>query len=156
MAIFGNKGQAAVEMAVVMPVLLAVAGIAINFMIFLGDSARFDRVAAEAVRTEAASPGYGKYSSVARAGDVQAKIEQSFAGSDHLSFDVSVDESGIGSSSDDDGSIGFSLLPMNETFTCTMNYRPWGFGDTFFKVRFTGIPHTRTYVIDPYRPGVVF
>jgi hypothetical protein len=36
-----------------------------------------------------------------------------------------------------------------------MRYRPWGFGDRFFGVRFSGIEHTRFYVIDPYRPGVL-
>lgn len=156
MAIFGNRGQAAVEMAVVMPVLLAVVGISINLMVFFGDCACFDRVAAEAVRTEAASPGYGHYGSVSRAAEVRAAIESSFSESDHLSFSVSVSESGLGATPADGDGIGLSLLPHNETFTCTMHYRPWGFGDSFFGVKFSGVPHTRAYVIDPYRPGVLF
>ncbi len=156
-----EKGQAAVEMAVVLPVILAVVGIGVNLLVFLGDCARFDRIAAEAVRTEAASPGYGEYGSTGRAADVQERIEASFSGSEHLTFSVSVSESGIGStggeaSGSTDGAIGFSLLPHNETFTCVLHYRPWGFGDTFFGIRFSGVPHTRSYVIDPYRPGVLF
>jgi hypothetical protein len=147
----------AVEMAVVMPVLLAVAGIAINLMVYLGDCARFDRIAAEAVRTQACSPGYGSYGSVSRAQDVQACIEQSFMGDGYLSFTVEAQESGFGGGGGGatGGEIGFSLLPRQEVFVCTMNYRPWGLGDSFFGIRFTGIPHTRTYVIDPYRPGVL-
>jgi hypothetical protein len=157
MVISGSKGQAAVEMAVVMPVLLAVLGISVNLMVFLGDCARFDRVAAEAIRTEAASPGYNEYGSVGRADKVRSRIEASFSDSEHLSFSVAASESGLGVNDADGGNsdIGFSLLPHHETFVCVMNYRPWGFEDSFFGIKFTGIPHTRSYVIDPYRPGVI-
>ena len=162
-ALRSRKGQAAVEMAVVMPVLLAVVGITINLMVYLGDCARFDRVAAEAVRTAAASPGYGNYGTVARAQKVQASIEAVFADESHLSFSVVGSESGLGGGSGATGGgagggedgVGFSLLPHHETFVCKMNYRPWGFGNSFFGVEFTGIPHTRSYVIDPYHPGVL-
>jgi hypothetical protein len=169
-----RSGQAAVEMAVVMPVLLAVVGITINLMVYLGDCARFDRVAAEAVRTAAASPGYGDYGTAARAQKVQTAIEASFAGDGHLSFSVVGSESSLvgggagsggaggagggsagGSAGGGAGGVGFSLLPHHETFVCKMNYRPWRFGSSFFGVEFTGIPHTRSYVIDPYRPGVL-
>jgi hypothetical protein len=143
----------AVEMAVVMPVLLAVVGIAVNLMVYLGDCARFDRVAAEAVRTQAASPGYGRYGIVSCAQSVEECIEQSFLGSDYLSFSVAASENSL-LGANPGGGVGFSLLPSQETYVCTMNYRPWGFGDSFFGIQFSGIPHTRTYVIDPYRPGV--
>jgi hypothetical protein len=152
-----QRGQMAVEMAVVMPVLLAVVGIAINLMVYLGDCARFDRVAAEAVRTQASSPGFGEYGTVSRAEDVQAQIEQSFTESGYLSFSVEAWENGLGgggSGAAGEG-VGFSLLPHQETYVCTMSYRPWGFGESFFGIRFSGIPHARTYVIDPYRPGVL-
>ena len=151
----GKKGQMAVEMAVVMPVLLAVVGIAVNLMVYLGDCARFDRVAAEAIRTHAASPGYGEYGTVTRAQNVRTQIEKVFVGSDHLSFSVTATDGGVAAASDSSG-VGFSMLSRQECYTCTMNYRPWGFGDCFFGIRFSGIPHTRYYVIDPYRPGVLF
>ena len=151
----GNRGQAAVEMAVVLPVLLAVVGIAINLMVFLGDCARFDRVAAEAVRTQAASPGYGQYGTSSREAAVKAQIERVFDGSDYLSFSVAVSESGTQGNAAGDG-ITFSLNPRLEVYICTMNYRPWGFGNSFFGIQFSGISHTRHYVIDPYRPGVLF
>ena len=153
----GSRGQAAIEMAVVMPVLLAVLGIAINLMVCFGDCARFDRVAAEAVRTQAASPGFEKYGPMARAQDVQALITKSFAGNEHLSFSVSISGGGsVGCEGGSDDSISFSLAPRREIVVCTMYYRPWVFGDSFFGVKFTGIPHTRQYVIDPYNPGVLF
>ena len=155
MARFGNKGQIAVEMAVVMPVMLAVIGVAINLMVYFGDCARFDRVAAEAVRTQAASPGYGSYSTTSRAQAVQALIEQSFSGKDYLSFSVTASEGAHGLDTGG-GGISFSLNPRLETYECVMSYRPWGFGESFFGVAFSGITHSRHYVIDPYRPGVFF
>jgi Flp pilus assembly protein TadG len=143
-----------VELAVTIPVLLAVLGVVINLMVFLGDCARFDRLAAEAVRIEAASPGYGTYGTAARAQAVQAVLTESFAEQKYLSVAVRAGGSGGGATSSTAGAT-FSLLPHQETFTCTLNYRPWGFGDSFFGVQFSGIEHTRNYVIDPFRPGVL-
>ena len=153
--LLGSRGQMAVEMAVVLPILLAVAGIAINLMVYLGDCARFDRVAAEAVRIQAASPGYSNYSSTSRAQEVQKQIELAFATSDHLTITVTVHEGTTDGSTDGDR-VTLSLVPRLETYTCTLSYRPWGFGKSFFGIEFSGISHTRQYVIDPYRPGVFF
>ena len=154
-SLLGNKGQMAVEMAVVMPVMLAVVGIAINLMVYLGDCARFDRIAAEAVRTQAASPGYNNYDSTSRASEVQELIELAFSSSDYLTITVTVSEGAAGGNAGSNG-VAFSLIPRLETYTCTMYYRPWGFGKSFFGIEFSGIAHTRHYVIDPYRPGVFF
>ena len=49
-----------VELAVVFPVLLAVAVIAVNALLFFSECAAFDRVAREAVRVHAASPACGQ------------------------------------------------------------------------------------------------
>ena len=165
---WAQRGQMTVELAVTIPVLLAAVGIAINLMVFLGDCARFDRVAAEAVRIEAASPGYGSYGITARAQAVQALLEASFVEQEYLSISVEATAGSSGSepaqeaqgpqaaqdSFRTDG-ITFSLLPHQETFVCTMKYRPWGFGDSFFGIKFSGIVHTRSYVIDSFRPGVL-
>lgn len=156
MKIIGNKGQAAVEMVVVMPVMLAVLAVAVNFMIFLGDCARFDRIAAEAVRTQAASPGYDSYDLNTRANNVRSMIGASFVGSNHLTFSVTATQGSSGSNSSDGSSTAFSLLPKRECFICQMNYSPWGFGNSFFGVSFSGIPHARSFEINPYRPGVLF
>lgn len=172
--IWAQRGQMTVELAVTIPVLLAAVGIAINLMVFLGDCARFDRLAAEAVRVEAASPGYGSYGITARAQAAQTLLAQSFAEQQYLSISVEAtagstgDESmqgaqswqGTDGSQSTRGSQGtdgatFSLLPHQETFVCTLRYRPWGFGDSFFGIKFSGIEHTRSYVIDPFRPGVL-
>jgi hypothetical protein len=144
-----------VEMAVCLPVMLAVLGIVVNMLVFFGDCARFDRIAAEAVRSQAASPGYDAYGSTSRAQAVQSLIQASFADSDHLSFSVSASGGSSAGSATDGSGVSLSLLPHLETYTCRMDYRPWGFGGSFFGISFAGIPHTRVYVIDPYRPGVL-
>lgn len=172
---FGNRldqcGQMTVELAVCIPVLLAVVGVAINLMVFLGDCARFDRLAAEAVRLEAASPGYGSYATAAKVKAVQSLLGSCFAQQEYLSVQVQASAGTV------DGSTGtaggeapgggqnvhqennqgttFSLEPHHETYVCSLNYRPWGFGDSFFGIRFSGITHTRSYTIDPFRPGVL-
>jgi Flp pilus assembly protein TadG len=151
-----RRGQMAVEMAVCIPVLLAVVGIAVNLMVFFGDCARFDRVAADAVRVGACSPGYGYYGSTSRTQAVQGIIEQSLDGKTYLSVTVQIDASGGSSGSSGSGNgITFSLLPNEEVYVCTLHYIPWGFGNSFFGINFTGIEHTRIYVIDPFRPGVL-
>lgn len=159
----GQSGQMTVELAVCIPVLLAVMGVAVNLMVFLGDCARFDRLAAEAVRVEAASPGYGRYSTAARVDAVESLLSSCFAQQEHLSIRVQASAGTTGESTRDDqgeqqnNELGaaFSLEPHHETYACTLSYLPWGFGDSFFGIRFSGITHTRSYTIDPFRPGVL-
>jgi len=152
-----------VELAVCIPVLLAVVGVAVNLMVFLGDCARFDRLAAETVRVEATSPGYGNYGTAARVEAVESLLSSCFAQREYLSIRVQSSAGTAGELAGDDqndlsGSeraLGFSLEPHHETYVCTLTYRPWGFGDSFFGIRFSGITHTRSYTIDPFRPGVL-
>ena len=177
---FGNRldqcGQMTVELAVCIPVLLAVVGVAINLMVFLGDCARFDRLAAEAVRLEAASPGLWQLWLPPPPRGQSQGGSQSLLGSCFASAGLPV-SAGAGISGTVDGSTGtaggeatgggqnvyqennrrttFSLEPHHETYVCSLNYRPWGFGDSFFGIRFSGITHTRSYTIDPFRPGVL-
>lgn len=51
-----TRAQATVEMAVVAPVLIVLALIVYNIMMFLSATARFDRVAPDIVLAHAASP----------------------------------------------------------------------------------------------------
>lgn len=52
-----QAGQMTVELAVAFPVVVAVAVIAMNALLFLSECAAFDRVARDAVRVHATSPG---------------------------------------------------------------------------------------------------
>ena len=67
-----------VEFVVAFPVVVVVAVIAVNAMLFFSECAAFDRVARDAVRVHAASPAYGQGLEQSRA-SVQAAIEEALA-----------------------------------------------------------------------------
>jgi hypothetical protein len=136
-----------VELAVCIPIILALAAIVINALIFLGDCAKFDRLAAEAVRIEAVAPASADYGATAAASRVNQRLQGFFA--DRRDLSIAVTTSGPSSSA-------FSMLTQLQTYKCTMKYHPLGFGDEFFGVKFTTIDHVREYTVDPYRPGVLF
>jgi Flp pilus assembly protein TadG len=144
-----------VELAVCIPVMMAVVAIAINLMVFLGDCARFDRAAAEVVRIRATSPAYDSYGLGACSNLVKQDLQQLFdSESGYLRTTVTASVASA-SSAESSGGAAFTLLPHRETYTCQLEYRPWGFGTTFFGVEFSGITHTRSFTVDPFRPGVL-
>ena len=155
-----SHGQMTVELAVTIPVIMAVLAIMINTMVYLDVSIRFDRLAAEAVRIEATSPGYGSYGTTARADKVRSLLQNQFADETHFvrievrayaGTDAGTGEQG---SSTGLGSI-FSFIAGLETYECTLRYSPWGFNNSFFGVNFFELTHTRRYTIDPFRPAVI-
>ena len=85
-----ERAQATVEMAVVTPVLLVLALIVYNVMIFASAVARFDRVVPDIVLAHAvASEGEGDESSVDASATVQTQILNAMEGYD-LQIEVSV------------------------------------------------------------------
>ncbi|MDR2714797.1 MAG: hypothetical protein LBB42_04675 [Coriobacteriales bacterium] len=162
-----------VELAVTIPIIMAVLGIVINTMVYLDMTARFDRLAADAVRIEATSPGYGSYGTGARVGKVRSLLQEQFVKeSRFVRIDVSA-QAGAGGGGGGGGGAGggagegggqgagsasgltFSFVPQLETYVCTMRYSPWGFRGSFFGINFLEMSHTRSFTIDPYRPAVV-
>ena len=84
-----ERAQATVEMAVVTPVLLVLALIVYNVMIFAGAVARFDRVVPDIVLAHAvASEGEGDESSADASATVQTQILNAMEGYD-LQIEVS-------------------------------------------------------------------
>lgn len=145
--------QATVEMAVVTPVLLVLALIAYNVMIFAGAVARFDRVVPDIVLAHAAAPGgEGDESSIDASATVQAQIQDAMEGYD-LQVEVSSEQ---GTASSDGGLL--SLSGTFRTYTCTMHYEPWPSSLSIAGVSL-GAPamltHERAVTVDPWRPGVV-
>lgn len=103
-----ERAQATVEMAVVTPVLLVLALIAYNIMIFAGAVARFDRVVPDIVLAHAVAPGgEGDESSIDASATVQAQIQDAMEGYD-LQVEVSSEQ---GTASSDGG-----LLSLSGTF----------------------------------------
>ena len=153
-----SNGQMSVELAITIPVILAVMGILINTMGYMDVTARFDRLAAEAVRIEAVSPGYGAYDTRTREGRVRTLLQEQFTDEGgRVSIKVTAysgPATGDYSEESSSGSL-FSLIPQLETYECTLTYSPWGFKDSFFGIRFFEMTHTRSFTIDPYRPAVI-
>lgn len=152
-ALHEERAQATVEMAVVTPVLLVLALIAYNVMIFAGAVARFDRVVPDIVLAHAAAPGgEGDKSSIDASATVQAQIQNAMEGYD-LQVEVSSEQ---GTASSDGGLL--SLSGTFRTYTCTMHYEPWPSSLSIAGVSL-GAPavltHERAVTVDPWRPGVV-
>lgn len=148
-----ERAQAMVEMAVVTPVLLVLALIAYNVMIFAGAVARFDRVVPDIVLAHAGAPGgEGDESSIDASATVQAQIQDAMEGYD-LQVEVSSEQ---GTTSSDGGLL--SLSGTFRTYTCTMHYEPWPSSLSIAGVSL-GAPavltHERAVTVDPWRPGVV-
>lgn len=124
-----------------LPVMIAVAVIVVNALLFFSDCAAFDRLAHQAVRVHAASPAYGQ--DAQRSRDlVQSELERSFA-RDNLEVSVTVE----------------SVSGGRLSFDATLEYSPTLFGmglrTEVFGVRLPGLSHTVSYVVDQYKPGVV-
>jgi hypothetical protein len=133
-----------------------VVGVILNIMGYLNVCARFDRIAAEAVRVEATSPSYGFYGTDIRAQHVRDLIQAQLDAENNsfrLETAVSANSSSNGSGSPVQG-LSFSMLSRIETFDCSVTYYPWPF-DSFAGLSFFALTHQRHYSVDPYRPGVL-
>lgn len=136
-----EAGQSTVELMAVLPAMILVALIVVNAMLFLSDCAAFDRLACQAVRVHAASPGYGQDAQRSCA-LVEAQLAQAFDG-ENLAIGVSV-ESGAG------GTLSFRA---RLEFTPTL----FGMGlrDEVLGVSLPALSHEAVYVVDPFKPGVI-
>ncbi len=151
-----GRGQATVELAVCTPVLLALAVVTVDLMVFLGDCVQFDRVSAESVRVMAMAPSEGTYGDAGRDRAVCDQIAADMGEAGRLSFEVTSDDAS--DASDPAGPDVPALLSMEpglRRYTCTMRFVPWPLERGIFGVEVSGLEHVRTYVLDPYRPGVV-
>jgi len=147
-------------LAVCIPVILALLGVSLNVLGYLNVCARFDRIAADAVRSQATSPGYGQEGSALAANRVQAVIETSFQSSTGSGFPytaaVSVTAVGFGGESAGNGDgLSFSMLSRLERYDCQITYHPWPFSQIVF-LQFFELTHTRSYTVDSFNPGVLF
>lgn len=156
---FQKRGQMTVELAICIPVILAIVGISLNVLGYLNVCARFDRVAADAVRSQASSAGYGEEGIALAASRVRSTIESAFQSGGgegfNVEFEVHVTSLGSGQEETASGeSISFSMLSRLERYECTVTYHPWPFSQIVF-LSFFELTHTRSYTIDPFRPGVL-
>lgn len=137
-----QAGQMTIEFVVCLPVLIIVAAIAVNALSFFGICAAFDNNFRDIVRTNATSPAYGQ-DVYASAGIVEAQVNKTIA-EENASASVQAREvSG--------GHVEFSGVV---SFAPTL----FGFGlkDEVLGVSLPRITHTETFVVDCYKPGVLF
>lgn len=135
-----ESGQMTVEFMVMLPVLLIVAVIAVNVLLFFSECAAFDRLAREAVRIHACSPTYGQ-SSERSCSQIDQMIKESFE-EEYLESSVSVSGSSSG----------------HLTFTSTLVFHPTLFGmglrSEVLGIALPHFEHSVAYTIDPYKSGV--
>ena len=146
-----EEGQMSVELAVVLPVALVVALTIVNIMTYLGYCARFDRASLDAVIAHGVSPA-GIQSNLSSVEAIRSSLEEVFADAPAVSVEVSA--APISSPT----SLLVTLAPYLTRITCTMRFVPWP-----RHLRIAGVvmdapfalEHSRSLVVDRYRPGVV-
>lgn len=144
-----GTAQATVEMAIVAPVLIVLAIIVYNVMVFTSAVARFDRVAPDIVIAHGVSPaGDGKED----AADVIAvQLREAMEG-----YEVEIEV--VCEQEEDPATTILTLIVSPRTYRCTMRYTPWPTG-----ISIAGVPigaplalaHERAVAVDPWRPGVI-
>lgn len=148
-----ERAQATVEMAVVVPVLLVLALIVYNIMLFVAATARFDRIAPDIVAAHAVSPsGEGDGSADDGVSVIESQIEGAMAGYD-VEIEVTCTEGGASSGDD-----LLALIGGLRTYRCSMRMRPWPSSLSIAGVDLgapVALAHHRDVTVDPWRPGVV-
>lgn len=140
-SLLGDRGQMSVELAVVLPVTIVVAVIAVNALLFFGECAQFDRVGRNAVRICAASPAAGQDLSQVIAA-VDSMVGKSMD-ADNVECDVTAGRIA-------DGITRFDLV---------LRYWPTLFG-LGLKREVLGVPlppltHSVSLSVDMHKPGIV-
>ena len=148
-----ERAQATVEMAFVVPVLLVLALIVYNIMLFVAATARFDRIAPDIVAAHAVSPsGEGDGSADDGVSVIESQIEGAMAGYD-VEIEVTCTEGGASSGDD-----LLTLIGGLRTYRCSMRMRPWPSSLSIAGVDLgapVALAHHRDVTVDPWRPGVV-
>lgn len=133
----------AVELAVVLPVMLAVMVIAVDCMVYMGTAARFDHLAPQQVLALASSPSKESYDLDRRMEEVQQALSASFS---RTGQSVTVE-------CEDAGSTFSSMVVCR----CTLRMVPWPLAPSARSVFGLEVPlyleHTCSFALDPYTPG---
>ena len=145
-------GQAAVEMAVLIPAIVVVALLAFNVMRYAELCARFDRVAPDAVLAHGVSPA-GSSGELAGVDAVTEAIREGMGGAS-CEVEVAVEDLGLSGS----GKALLTLAAGTTRFTCTLSYTPWPSSVSIAGAGFQ-LPelakHERTIVVDRWKAAIV-
>ena len=150
-----DEGQMVVELAVVAPVMIVVALVAWNLLLFMEACARFDRVVPDVVVALAVSPAGEDAESGDQAHQVSEALREAMEGT---GVEVTVEATSAWSAPSGQG-LGFSFAPHLTRYVCTMRFTPRPSSIAVAGVDAAAPPqltHVRTFTIDRYRPGVLF
>lgn len=135
-----SLGQMTIEFVVLFPVMLMIALIAFNAILFLSECASFDRISRESASVFAVSPESGRSTD-----QICAQIKgalDTFEQKDYLSCSVSSSNHGGGLTA----------------YTATLLFTPSIFGAyplrKVFDIELTLIEHSIQIIVDSYKPGV--
>lgn len=135
------SGQMTVEFVVAFPVMIVIALVAVNAVLFFSDCASFDRLFRSSVCTYATSPAYGQGTEQS-CSLVEQNLNESM-GRDNLR--IKVDSMGSG-----EGTV---------TYTGTMHFQPTLFGkgnlSGVFGLSFPSLSHEERIAVCVYKPGLV-
>lgn len=139
----GERGQMAVEFAIVLPVIVAVMVVVVDCMVYLGHCARLDHLAPQQTLAIAASPVRDLYPSEDRVTAVQEALRAEFP-SDEVVISVSSEPAGV-------------VLSSMEVYTFSLRMSPWPLsrgGTVLFGMRIpVYLEHEYSFAFDPYTPG---
>lgn len=135
-----TSGQMTVEFMISLPVMLAVAVIAVNVFLFFSECAAFDRITRDAVRIHACSPAYGQSPEQSSA-QVKQTLQTCFE-KDYLECEVVVSND----------------LSGHATYTSTLIFYPTLFGmglrSEILGIGLPSLKHSVEFTVDLYKPGV--
>lgn len=148
-----ERGQMAVEVAVLAPVVIVVALTVLNLLQFVNLCALFDRISYDAVISQGVSPA-GVVNEGSAVEAVRSCITDALASS---RCEVRVSASRASGDPSGPGFV-FPVSPLLTDYTCTLVFRPWPSSFVIAGVPYQSplvLTHTRSIVVDRYRAGVV-
>lgn len=139
--VLGDSGQMTVEFMVTLPVLLIVAVIATNALLFFSECAAFDRMARDAVRIYACSPTYAQ-SSEQSCSQIKEVLQASFE-NEYLECEVTFSSASMG----------------HTTYISTLIFHPtlfsMGLRSEVLGIKLPQFKHFVELSVDTYKPGVL-
>lgn len=148
----GHSGQMSVELAVVLPIVIAAILVCYNAGRYLMLCAQFDRLAQNAVIVHGVAPS-GEQSVDHAVAEIQQEITKELP---HQLVSVEV-EAGA-PERDASRPLTFFISPLLTRYTCVMKYKPWplSFACAGVSLSFDlGIEHKKSLVVDRFRTKVV-
>lgn len=147
-----RAGQMTVELAVLTPVILVIALVALNLMGYVEACAAFDQASLDAVLAHGVAPS-GEQSPERAVEEVSAALEEALGREGRCEVEVRAEA--VAERAD---GVSFVVSPLITRYVCTLTYHPWP-----RSLRLPGITleaplalrHERELVVDRYRSGVV-